>query len=537
MELELRNPDSQTPYGTEVHLPVLLSDNNGCPFPIVPILGRDHIRLKPESLSRRNPGPQKNFHNPPQELFAKDHSHADWFGYIQNHNLDGTVNVKLARGDVVRAPLTSITSFVIPVRAGDADFNDMESDEFDGGYDDEDCDGDWYDEPHMQDDAHPHAQFLNFLATYGMGGSGGSSVPPFMGMPATFGPPLPMQAPPLFTPMPPQLFTPVPREESLALLNDSFDGMPALEDPEHPRDTIPNLDAPSIPALENPSRLGINDPMNHTVVDPSMPRLEGEDEEDDDPMMLGLEEDTHPLASLVNWMRVHVDPTPPLEDPNHESEDDLPPLEDPFEVRAGTQSAMRLPEVPNPAKKEKTVPNDKQSKDDRNESQSKNVTNESQSAKRSEMPVELIVAPVQTKPAVSDVGFAKRSFHPSAPRTPIPMKEEDLGCSADQMDIDAVSDIAGPSTQSTESPSPKRKKTRSVRSLRNPKPAIKKENQDEIWKGFEVLESAPSDHHFLKPTSGAPMGKSFLARLRKEHKVLSSSLPGTHPEVTLHSVS
>jgi ubiquitin-conjugating enzyme E2 O len=42
---------------------------------------------------------------------------------------------------------------------------------------------------------------------------------------------------------------------------------------------------------------------------------------------------------------------------------------------------------------------------------------------------------------------------------------------------------------------------------------------------FRILASAPADHAFYTSPPAQP-SKSFLSRLRKEYKVLDSSLPG-----------
>jgi len=44
------------------------------------------------------------------------------------------------------------------------------------------------------------------------------------------------------------------------------------------------------------------------------------------------------------------------------------------------------------------------------------------------------------------------------------------------------------------------------------------------WSRFEVLEEAPLDHHYIGEPVQVP-GKAFMSRMRKEHKVLASSLP------------
>ncbi|KAF8338031.1 uncharacterized protein EI90DRAFT_3118487 [Cantharellus anzutake] len=45
------------------------------------------------------------------------------------------------------------------------------------------------------------------------------------------------------------------------------------------------------------------------------------------------------------------------------------------------------------------------------------------------------------------------------------------------------------------------------------------------WKSFDVLPSAPSDHHFYSQPPTSPPSRSFSQRLNKEYRVLSTSLP------------
>ena len=45
------------------------------------------------------------------------------------------------------------------------------------------------------------------------------------------------------------------------------------------------------------------------------------------------------------------------------------------------------------------------------------------------------------------------------------------------------------------------------------------------WKRFDILPSAPADHAFLGTPPAEP-SRQFLARLQKEYRALSSSLPG-----------
>lgn len=46
------------------------------------------------------------------------------------------------------------------------------------------------------------------------------------------------------------------------------------------------------------------------------------------------------------------------------------------------------------------------------------------------------------------------------------------------------------------------------------------------WNRFEILSAAPLDHAFISSPPAQP-SKSFLSRLTKEYRILSSSLPGS----------
>jgi ubiquitin-conjugating enzyme E2 O len=50
-------------------------------------------------------------------------------------------------------------------------------------------------------------------------------------------------------------------------------------------------------------------------------------------------------------------------------------------------------------------------------------------------------------------------------------------------------------------------------------------DQESAWKRFEILSSAPADHAFFS-TSSSQFSRTFLARLTKEYRALSNSLPG-----------
>jgi ubiquitin-conjugating enzyme E2 O len=53
------------------------------------------------------------------------------------------------------------------------------------------------------------------------------------------------------------------------------------------------------------------------------------------------------------------------------------------------------------------------------------------------------------------------------------------------------------------------------------------DDADSPWKKFEVLPGAPHDHAFYSSVSNQP-SKNFLARLTKEYRALSTSLPGLY---------
>jgi ubiquitin-conjugating enzyme E2 O len=57
-------------------------------------------------------------------------------------------------------------------------------------------------------------------------------------------------------------------------------------------------------------------------------------------------------------------------------------------------------------------------------------------------------------------------------------------------------------------------------------PAIEPTTQDERYPRFDILESVPSDHPF-KSDNPRRSGGEWLARIRREHRILQSSLPGT----------
>ena len=61
------------------------------------------------------------------------------------------------------------------------------------------------------------------------------------------------------------------------------------------------------------------------------------------------------------------------------------------------------------------------------------------------------------------------------------------------------------------------------------------DDDDDVWKRFEIQSSAPPDHAFFSTPHAQP-SKSFLARLRREYRVLDSTLPGRFFSSRLTSV-
>ena len=51
------------------------------------------------------------------------------------------------------------------------------------------------------------------------------------------------------------------------------------------------------------------------------------------------------------------------------------------------------------------------------------------------------------------------------------------------------------------------------------------DNDDRYWKRFDVLPSAPTDHAFYDKPVAQP-SRTFMARLHKEYRALSTGLPG-----------
>lgn len=58
------------------------------------------------------------------------------------------------------------------------------------------------------------------------------------------------------------------------------------------------------------------------------------------------------------------------------------------------------------------------------------------------------------------------------------------------------------------------------------------ENDDLYWKRFDILPSTPTDHAFYDRPVAQP-SRTFMARLHKEYRALSTGLPGTFVLVCL----
>lgn len=52
------------------------------------------------------------------------------------------------------------------------------------------------------------------------------------------------------------------------------------------------------------------------------------------------------------------------------------------------------------------------------------------------------------------------------------------------------------------------------------------DDDDDHWKRFHILSNAPQDHAFILSTP-SQHSRTFMARLNREYRILSSSLPGT----------
>lgn len=53
------------------------------------------------------------------------------------------------------------------------------------------------------------------------------------------------------------------------------------------------------------------------------------------------------------------------------------------------------------------------------------------------------------------------------------------------------------------------------------------QDDDTVWKRFEISSIAPPDHAFFSSSPGQP-SKPFLGRLRREYHILATSLPGKY---------
>lgn len=65
-------------------------------------------------------------------------------------------------------------------------------------------------------------------------------------------------------------------------------------------------------------------------------------------------------------------------------------------------------------------------------------------------------------------------------------------------------------------------------------PVRDSENDDFYWKRFDILASAPTDHAFYDRPVGQH-SRTFMARLHKEYRALSTGLPGTLASVCVTS--
>jgi ubiquitin-conjugating enzyme E2 O len=98
-------------YGVGLGLTVLLTNDNGAEFPIVPQLGRvatghDHINSQGElaALAEHRGRQLQLVNSGDTTLVLKpqgDKSACDWFGEVIDHKLDGTLVIRLANGLVV----------------------------------------------------------------------------------------------------------------------------------------------------------------------------------------------------------------------------------------------------------------------------------------------------------------------------------------------------------------------------------------------------------------------------------------------------
>lgn len=52
------------------------------------------------------------------------------------------------------------------------------------------------------------------------------------------------------------------------------------------------------------------------------------------------------------------------------------------------------------------------------------------------------------------------------------------------------------------------------------------DGEGEPLEAFEVLETAPEDHHYISEPRHGAMSRTYLSRIQKEHRALSTSLPG-----------
>lgn len=61
--------------------------------------------------------------------------------------------------------------------------------------------------------------------------------------------------------------------------------------------------------------------------------------------------------------------------------------------------------------------------------------------------------------------------------------------------------------------------------------AVSTNGEDDQWQSFEILEEAPSDHHFFGEPSVSVGNRAFHSRMQREHRALMTSLPGKFEEL------
>lgn len=61
-------------------------------------------------------------------------------------------------------------------------------------------------------------------------------------------------------------------------------------------------------------------------------------------------------------------------------------------------------------------------------------------------------------------------------------------------------------------------------------------SDEDAWVPFDILETAPQEHHFFNEPRPATATKTYLSRLQKEHRALATSLPGEFRQVGANPV-